>query len=173
MRREEKIVVETLTENLMEILLDEKVVYEQMLLISEEMTDAIVAGDPDPLSKMIEEETALAEKAAELDRERVSISETLAERLGLGAAPALSELCEQIKNPQQRAELLQLRSGLVELVHQLTALNGKNQELLSQKKDYFAAMMDTLLSTEQVGTYDSRGGSEVLSGSAGLFDRQV
>lgn len=165
--------VETLTKSLTEILLDEKVVYEQMLAISEEMKDAIVAGVPELLSEMIEEETALAEKAAELDKERVSISETLAGRLGLGAVPALSELCEQVNNPQQRAELLQLRSELVELVRRLMALNEKNQELIAQKKDYFAAMMDTLLSTEQVGTYDSRGSSEVLSGSAGLFDRQV
>lgn len=165
--------IETLTKSLIKILLDEKVVYEQMLAISKAMKDAIIAGVPDLLSEMIEEETALAEKAAELDLERVSISEALAERLGLGVAPALSELCEQVKNPQQRAELLQLRTELVKLVHQLMNLNEKNQELLTQKKDYFAAMMDTLLSTEQVGTYDSRGDSEVLSGSAGLFDRQV
>ena len=166
--------IEALAKSLTDILSDEKTVYEQMLGISEEIKDMIVEGDPDELAGMIDEETALAEKAAELDKERTAISESLTIKLGLSGKPSLSELCALVEDPGQKEALIRARRDLNEVLRRLMDLNKKNQELLAQKRDYIGAMMDAILTTEQVGTtYDSKGSSEIYSGSAGLFDRQV
>lgn len=163
------------TNELIDVLLCEEKIYLRLLSTSEEKRAAITENEPERLQEIVCEETDLLADAGSFEKQREALSEALARQLGIEENRfCLSALAEKTEDPVLRDKLTQISTDFSELLGKLAQLNKTNAELLKQRKEYTASMLDAILGGgELCDVYDRTGSAETAHSWSGLIDRQV
>lgn len=163
------------TNELIEVLLREKKIYSRLLSASEEKKAAIIENKVERLQDILSEETDLLADAGGLEKKRVALSEALAGQLDIEKNRfCLSALAEKTEDHALKNRLIQISADFSELLGKLAKLNKTNAELLKQRKEYTAIMLDAILGGGQpCDVYDRTGSAGTAHSWSGLIDRQV
>ncbi len=153
------------------LLNEEKALYQEIASVSRRKKKLIISGDIGELAPLVKTEEEMVGRLTAVEKERISLSETLADQLGIPRQEfSLKLLAENMKEPERRAAILKLRENLFTMVSVQAQCNNTVKELLKQKKEYADVMLG-LLQTQSVGTtYDSRGSVDAAYSASGLFD---
>ncbi|MGI6668045.1 MAG: flagellar protein FlgN [Acetivibrionales bacterium] len=162
----------SLTEKLLEVLKKESAIYEGILNLSKEKTDAIVAGEISELERITKLEQSIILKLAKLEREREGIVENLAAGLDMEAADiTLTDIINAM--PEAEAKKLKDYQDLfARLLEDLREANMLNSKLIQNSLDYIDFSINILAGTGAEGNYSSLGGTgEVLKNN--FFDMKL
>ncbi len=158
-------------DRLVGLLNEEKALYQELASVSRRKKKLILSGEIGDLAPLVKTEEEMVDRLTAFEKERVSLSETLADQLGMPPEKfTLKLLAENMREPERRDAILRLRENLFTMVSVQARNNDIVKELLRQKKEYADAML-SLLQTQSFGTtYDSRGSADAAYSAAGLFD---
>ena len=161
----------SLTDKLLEVLNKESDIYEGILKLSKEKTDAIVAGKISELESITRLEQSIILKLGKLERERESVVEKLAAGLKVKATEiTLTNLINML--PEARQKNLKLQDGFIEILDKLSEANMLNSKLIQNSLDYIDFSINILAGTGAEGNYSSLGGTgEVLKNN--FFDMKL
>lgn len=150
----------SLTDKLLDVLNKESAIYEGILKLSKEKTDAIVAGKISELERITSLEQSIILKLGKLDRERESIVEKMASGLGMKAADiTLTDIINAL--PKAGAEKFKdYRAKFSKLLEDLRGANKLNSKLIQNSLEYIDFSINILAGAGAEGNYSNLGGSE-------------
>lgn len=162
----------SLTDKLLEVLNKESDIYEGILKLSKEKTDAIVAGKISELESITRLEQSIILKLGKLERERESVVEKLAAGLKVKATEiTLTNLINML--PEGQAEKFKnYRDGFIEILDKLSEANMLNSKLIRNSLEYIDFSINILAGAGAEGNYGNSGESgEVLKKN--FFDMKL
>ncbi|MGE5614013.1 MAG: flagellar protein FlgN [Bacillota bacterium] len=161
----------SLTDKLLEVLNKESAIYEGILKLSKEKTDAIVAGKVSELERITKLEQSIILKLGKLERERESIVESIAAGLGKKAAEiTLTDIISVMPGAEAK-KLKEYQEGFAKLLEKLRGANMLNSKLIRNSLEYIDFSINILAGAGAEGNYSNIGGSEVLKKN--FFDMKL
>ena len=136
---------EKLKEDLLNILTEEKALYQKLFEIAEEKNEALVNNDTDKLMEIIENDREIISDIEKKDRERNDrIQEIKAEFEIELEKDSYSNLIKEL--PEDWGETLNpIREELIELTDEFHSLNEQNQKLLQQAIELNQISFETIM----------------------------
>lgn len=158
----------SLTDKLLEVLNKESAIYEGILKLSKEKTDAIVAGKISELENITRLEQSIILKLGKLEGERESIVENLASGLNIKATDiTLTNLINML--PEDEAKKLKnYQEGFAEILEKLREANMLNSKLIRNSLEYIDFSINILAGAGVEGNYGNSGNS---GGSNGVLKK--
>ena len=131
MKKEEKDLA-SLMDELLEVLSEERDIYEELAPISEKKTQVLIKEDLKELKKITDKEQLLVDKVSIVDRKREKVIQNISVVLNkdskeLDLATLGNILCKQ---PDERKKLNMLHDSLRQVMNRLVIANQKNKELI-------------------------------------------
>jgi len=137
--------MEAIVEQLIAVVSKEIDAFNQLLTTLHEKQRAIVEGEIERLNVSVEEESAIAITAKNLEAERIRSSNRLARKLSMGNLnPKLSEIIENVEQKYAQ-RLREQRDLLRSLIQKVRTLNENNQFLLNYSLNFIEKSMEILL----------------------------
>ena len=124
----------SLMENLISVLQEEGVAYEELLELSMKKTPIIISGDLENLQKVTDEEQIVVAKINHLDAKREEVTKDIANVLNkdvktLKLVDIIGLLSQR---PAEQKQLATAHDKLKEVVGQMARVNEQNRELIKQ-----------------------------------------
>ena len=131
MKKEEKDLA-SLMDELLEVLSEERDIYEELAPISEKKTQVLIKEDLKELKKITDKEQLLVDKVSIVDRKREKVIQNISVVLNkdskeLDLATLGNILCKQ---PDERKKLNMLHDSLRQVMNRLVIANQKNKEII-------------------------------------------
>lgn len=165
----------SLMEELISTLQKEKDIYDTLLPIAEEKTDAIISNQLEKLQEITDREQEAIDRISNLERKRSGVVENIG--IVLSRKPEELTLSELIriteKQPKDAAALAELKDGLGAAVKKLAELNERNEVLIRHSLSMIEFNMNLIQSTRMVqGNNYTRSAeeSEIVASQTGMFD---
>lgn len=148
----------SLLENLIDTLDSENHEYQKLIVLAEQKTSAIVAGNIDNLEKITEDEQEIVGTIQGIEKQRNKILADIANVVNRDVETLkLIELIHMLdKMPDQQKLLVDVQKRLRETIDGLKALNDRNQMLLADKLDmvdFNLNMIRAMKSAPQTANY--------------------
>lgn len=123
----------SLMENLIDVLNQEGIEYEELLALSQKKTPVIVRGDLEELQKITDDEQNLASRIAHLEKTRMEVTADIANVLNRDVdSLKLRNLIDMLEGrPAEQARLAGAHDRLQNAVRGLKRTNEQNKELLA------------------------------------------
>lgn len=158
----------SLTDKLLEVLNKESAIYEGILKLSKEKTDAIVAGKISELENITRLEQSIILKLGKLEGERESIVENLASGLNMKATDiTLTNLINMLPEGEAK-KLKNYQEGFAEILEKLREANMLNSKLIRNSLEYIDFSINILAGAGVEGNYGNSGNS---GGSDGVLKK--
>ena len=124
----------SLMENLITVLQEEGVAYEELLELSMKKTPIIVSGDLEKLQKITDEEQIVVAKINHLDAKREEVTKDIANVLNkdVKSLKLVDIINLMSQRPIEQKQLATAHDKLKEVVGQMTRVNEHNKELIKQ-----------------------------------------
>ena len=167
----------SLMENLISVLEEECVSYEELLELSIRKTPTIVEGNLEELQKITEEEQLVVGKINGQDARRREITKDIANVLNKDAAKLkLGDIVDMLSaRPEEQNRLAAVHDSLKDVTGRMAMINEQNRELLRhslEMVEFDLNLIHSMRSAPQTANYDSqacaRGG--VIGRGTGSFD---
>ena len=167
----------SLMENLISVLQDEGVAYEELLKLSMKKTPIIVSGDLEGLQKITDEEQDVVAKINHLDAKREEVTKDIANVLNKDVKSLkLVDIIRLLsQRPVEQQQLATAHDKLKEVVGQMTRVNEHNKELIKQSLEmveFDLNLIQAMKSAPQTANYTKSAYSTgaVMGRSNGGFD---
>lgn len=167
----------SLMENLISVLQDEGVAYEELLELSMKKTPIIVSGDLESLQKITDEEQNVVAKINHLDAKREEVTKDIANVLNKDVKSLkLVDIINLLsQRPMEQKQLATAHDKLKEVVGQMTRVNEQNKELIKQSLEmveFDLNLIHAMKSAPQTANYTKGAYSTgaVMGRSNGGFD---
>lgn len=165
----------SLMEELVATLQNEMTVYETLLPIAQQKTQAIIDNDLIGVQKLTEQEQDAVGKISALEHKRSQTIANVAVVLNKSAEElTLSKLISLLdQQPEQQKELNKLHKELSSVLEQLTEINGHNKNLIEQSLEMISYNMNLIQSTRIVpgNNYTRNAGQwDMTASQTGMFD---
>lgn len=119
--------------------------HKQLLKLSKEKSEAIKLGDMDKLSKLLMKERKQLQAIGQLEEQRQQLVEEVFQTLKIDVEEkTVSELLKHIDDENEKVELEQAVTALVEVIVQLKQTEQLNTELLQQSMQFVQLSLDML-----------------------------
>ena len=162
----------SLADRLLEILNKELTIYEGILKLSKEKTDAIVAGKISEIERITKLEQSIILKLGKLEREREGIVESLADGLDMKAADITLTDIINIMPEAESKKFKDFQDKFTKLLEDLRETNMLNSKLIQNSLEYIDFSINILTGAGAEGNYSNLGGSgEVLKKN--FFDMKL
>ncbi len=127
----------SLMENLIDVLNQEGIEYEELLALSQKKTPVIVRGDLEELQEITDDEQNLAGRITHLEKKRVEITTDIANVLNKDVDQMkLRNLIDMLDGrAAEQARLAEAHDRLQRVVRELKRTNEQNKELLANAMD--------------------------------------
>ena len=124
----------SLMENLISVLQEEGIAYEELLELSMKKTPIIVSGDLEGLQKITDEEQNVVARINHLDAKREEVTKDIANVLNKDVKTLkLVDIINLLsQRPMEQKQLATAHDKLKEVVAQMTRINEHNKELIKQ-----------------------------------------
>jgi len=157
--------------SLLEILNEQHSRYSDLLGLSQEKRDVIVANDVEGLQKITHLENILISQNQKLEKKRIEITKDIALVLGANEEElTVSTLAELLDGQNEQNELIELGKKIRQTMGELSEINAYNASLIDNALDYVEFSLNIIRSTaEQDPTYYSALGEPVRN-NTGAFD---
>lgn len=123
----------SIIENLVSVLEQENSEYEQLLGYSLKKTPLIVAGKPQELEQITEEEQTIVNRIQKLEKERQQTMDEIAKVINRDVTtirlPDIIRILE--RRPTAQKQLAEVYDKLKQTVHQVERINNQNRELIA------------------------------------------
>ena len=138
--------MESLMENLIEVLEKQSAEYEELLELSHKKTPLIVSGDLDNLQKVTDDEQIVVSRLQNLEKKRIEVTADIANVLNRDVEKLkLTNLIEMMAaRPEEQAKLAESHDRLRSAVHSLQQSNEHNRELLTNALEMVEFEMNLL-----------------------------
>ena len=151
----------SLMEDLIEVLNQECIEYDELLGLSSKKTPVIAAGDLEKLSQITDEEQIAVGKIQKLEKRRVEVMTELVRMLD--------------KRPSEQKQLAQVRDKLKSISQHVRIVNSQNQELLEGSLEMVQFEMNILQqagSAPETANYNKTAGTagSLIGTNSGRFD---
>ena len=167
----------SLMENLISVLQDEGVAYEELLELSMKKTPIIVSGDLEGLQKITDEEQIVVAKINHLDAKREEVTKDIANVLNKDVKSLkLVDIIHLLsQRPIEQKQLATAHDKLKEVVGQMTRVNEQNKELIKQSLEmveFDLNLIQAMKSAPQTANYtrSAYNTGAVMGRSNGGFD---
>lgn len=117
----------------------------------------LVEGRLDDLENLVQEEQAVLKSVAALEEDRYALQCDLALTFGVSPSELTVTRLAEIAGPAHGPSLQEAQQQLVKLIHELSAINQSNQELIQQSLAYISFAMDTVTGISSAPTYGKEG----------------
>lgn len=155
---------------------EQKQVLEQLLALSHEKREVIIAGNTDRLTEIVQLELRSLSTIRHIERGR---EQRVAELSAVSGVPAetltISALIE-LAQGEQRLQLKRLQVELVQLLGAQMTINRLNAQLLETQLEFSNVMLNLLVGTDDPlnNIYSGDGlAAGGMRANVGLFDRQT
>ena len=170
MKKEEKDLA-SLMDELLEVLSEERDIYEELAPISEKKTQVLIKEDLKELKKITDKEQLLVDKVSIVDRKREKVIQNISVVLKeLDLATLGNILCKQ---PDERKKLNMLHDSLRQVMNRLVIANQKNKELIENSLEMIEFNMNYIKSTRMSpgnNNYNRNAATSYTDSSRGGFD---
>lgn len=154
---------------LIQVLHKEQKIHEKLLLAKREEQKWIATANAGQLSKNTSRISDLVEEARQMEAQRRSWVNRLAEELGIERTePTLKEIVKVLP-PEHRAELEQAGEALKRTVLEIKSLNRANHIVLQRSVETMQEELAQIVKTEESGVYTATGAKDTrVAPRAGL-----
>jgi flagellar biosynthesis/type III secretory pathway chaperone len=161
-----------LIQDLIQVLEEETLCYKNLLELSKEKTDILVAGDTVALQELTKTEQTMVAKTLRLEKKRDQVIDDIALVLNEDKnSLTISKLLERLKNEEERERLKAVQSEIKNVLEDLKRLNEQNRLLLNQSIDMIDFTLNAIQSTRSFTTNDySQGGQMQSTNGRSFFD---
>ena len=166
MKKEEKDLA-SLMDELLEVLSEERDIYEELAPISEKKTQVLIKEDLKELKKITDKEQLLVDKVSIVENISVVLNKDSKE---LDLATLGNILCKQ---PDERKKLNMLHDSLRHVMNRLVIANQKNKELIENSLEMIEFNMNYIKSTRMSpgnNNYNRNAATSYTDSSRGGFD---
>lgn len=158
-------------------LLEEQVeILTKMLELSKEERQIIVKGESSKLEAVVREQIKELSKVNEIERRRTELHNDLALAFGLEPKDVTISAIAERSSVEERKVLEDVKTRLLSLLDQQTAINNENKELIKAHQEYTEAMTELMSQpTDPLNNLygvDGKTADERLK-NTGFFDSQV
>ena len=170
----------SLMENLMDVLENEIVAYEELLGLSMQKTPVIVAGNLEELTRITDEEQLVVGRLNRLEKERAQVMKDIANVMNKDVNQLkLVNLIQMLESrPQESQRLSQIHDQLKTVTKNMQRVNEQNRELLANALEMVEFDMNLLQAVKKApetanytrGAYTS--GSAMGVGTRGFDAKQ-
>jgi flagellar biosynthesis/type III secretory pathway chaperone len=158
---------------LIEILDKEEICYKNLLEVSKEKTDIIIAGDTTALQNLTKKEQEVVAKTTRLEKNREQIIEDIALVLNEKKENlTISRLLEKLKKSGEDSQRLRkIQLEIQKTITELKRVNEQNRLLLNQSMEMIDFTINAIQSKRSFATNDySQGGQMQSQNSRSFFD---
>lgn len=136
----------SLIENLISVLEQESLEYEELLGLSMKKTPVIVAGDLQALQQITDEEQNVVSRINHLDNKRVEVIKDIANVMNMDVKTLkLVNLIQILESrPQESKKLAEVHDKLKTVVHNMQRVNDQNRELIAHSLEMVEFDMNLL-----------------------------
>lgn len=167
----------SLMENIIEILNNEELEYQELIKLSSEKTPIIIKGDLKALDDVTEREQLVVARIQKLEKQRQQTMKDIADVTNQSDKDMkLKDLIEMMKTrPEEQTKLKSVHDRLKITLANMTKINEQNQELLKSSLDmvqFEINLVQSLKRAPETGDYNRKAyntGSIMGSGTK-LFD---
>ena len=167
----------SLMEELIRILTAEEEKYRYLLELSKKKTPVIIEGDIEKLQKITDEEQEIVDQVANLENDRQSVMEDIANVLNKDVKSLKLSFLEEVldKRPKEREELTKVHDRLKATIGELMVINSQNRELIRQSLemiDFNLSLAKSMRTAPETGNYtkNAANAGSVLGNAHGGFD---
>ena len=167
----------SLMENLMDVLEQEQVVYEELLQLSMKKTPILIKGDTEALQKITDEEQVIIDKVNHLDKTRQEVMKDVANVINKDVETLkIGHLIQMLdKRPQEQKRLSYINDKLKETVEKMRRVNEQNKALIESSLEMVAFdinLLQSLRRAPETANYNkgALNAGNVMSPQAGKFD---
>lgn len=166
----------SLIEELMNVLEEECVIYEELFRVSDIKTQSIVKGDIGQLQKITEKEQDVVDKVLVLERRRQNIVDNIAVVLNQkNKSMTVADIVRVMENqPEFQKPLSELHHRLRTVVMQLQQVNAQNRDLLEnalEMTEFNINILQTAGQAPETANYDKKSYSgDMLGVTYSQFD---
>lgn len=164
-----------LVDKFIDILITEKAVHEELLKLAIEKKEVLIKNDIDVLNNIVSRETEIITLVKELENQRVDLVKQIAMEIEVQKEIlTLDEMANHVQD-DQKAQLMQIKSELNDIVKKLIDYNDLNKELLKTHLNYtFFSLNVMSQGATPADTYDNSGYmKEDTDVRIGLIDQKV
>lgn len=139
----------SLIESLITNLEEQSTIYDEVLLLQDPKTEAIVENNLEDVQRVTKRENELAGQIARLERQRATVIEDIALVLNKKVEElTMSKLASLLKEgSKEHADLLGLREKLLQVTTELKNKNKQNEQLIHHALDYIDFTVNALHSS--------------------------
>lgn len=140
----------TLIETLIDVLDQECDIFDQLISVSRDKTQAIVAGDMDRLNAISGKEQEVVDRITNLEKKREEASSDILSVLGLNPEGTLTDIIDALKGQgDEQNELKDVHDRLLSKVKELKADNDHNSVLVNDQLEMIQFNLNALQSLNQ------------------------
>ena len=155
---------------LIDVLNNETVLYEGILKLSKNKTDAIVEGKVSELESITRLEQSMIVKLGKLEEEREELVEKLAVQLHVKASDITLTNLERQFAGEQAVKLKSCRDTFPRLIHDVSYANELNAKLIRNSLDYIDFSINILTNAGSTGNNYSNSGQSSDLKKRNFFD---
>ncbi|MBU5477760.1 flagellar protein FlgN [Eubacterium sp. MSJ-13] len=165
----------SLMDELLEVLNEEKEIYEELVPISERKTKVLIKEDLKELKEITDKEQLLIDRVSIIDKKREKVTKNISVVLNkdprqLDLATLGTILCKQ---PDERKKLNLVHDSLKKIMNRLVIANEQNKELIENSLGMIEFNMNYIKSTRMSpgnNNYDRNAATSYTDPSRGGFD---
>lgn len=157
-------------ERLVQYLKSEKQFYSELLEVSPQKKNAIIANDIDALNFIVEKEKSIIEKIEIMGKNRIQCIANIGRKLNLDNKPTLKQIIATSK--EDASELESLLKELKQIVTQLKTHNSINNDLARIQLDYIYSFKSAFFDGKTSYGMDGKD-VDAKRQSVNLLDRMV
>lgn len=148
----------SLLDELIQLLKEQKQYYEELVVLSTEKKNLIIANDLENIQKITTVENILVSKNLKLEEKFTTLLNDVGTVLGIDeGSVTVMKVADTITNADEKAELIELANSITTLAGELQKTNKNNMTLIQTSLDYIEFSMNVL----QNNTLDN--GQEIMN----------
>lgn len=159
---------------ILHVLEKEKTIYEELLTLSQEKKNVIIAGKIQELDNFLKVEGNIILEISKLEDEREIAAEALAKQLGCSREElTISYVCDTVKD-ERCSKLREVANSIGETLSRLKEINDQNGKLIEQSLEYINFSMNLMADSiaGQKAVYEGKV-EESKENNVRLFDAKV
>ena len=130
------------------LLKEQKEVLTNMLTLSKQERQIIIAGESDKLEPIIRLELKELNKLGAIEKRRLELQQNVAAELGLTDDEITVTNIAGVSEPNEQKIIQALQKQLMAIIDEHTAINKENRELIKSHIDYSETMLELMVGSE-------------------------
>jgi len=132
-------------EELCALLTEQKSVLADMLELSKQERQVIIASDAEKLEEVVRLQFKELSKLGRIERSRLALHKAMAAELGLPEGELTVSAIAERAQPDEREVIVALQEELTDVIGQHSVLNKENRELIKSHLEFSETMLDFMI----------------------------